>query len=187
MEKDLADDIQAEIMKVTVIKSRIIRTMAGGVSLHHFPIDKFRRELRELHQAMPSEIAIGRVFDDQRPSPLRANTFYLHLFYLSAMQLLHRRVILHTEESRQSSSAKEAIREGLVAAKMAARVLSLMRLEGTIVQICWLCMSVFQPGFYARANGFRIASHHTLQQSSSYKRPSRRSLLDIAVLPVSVT
>lgn len=140
VEEQLADVIQNNIVAVTIIKSRIIRTMSGRGSIDDIVVDNYRNELKDFYQALPPELAIGYVFNIDRSAPSRANIFYLHLFYLSAMQLLYRRVLLDTNQSKQCDSAKAAIKEGLMASRMAARVLSLMQLEGAIVQICWLCM-----------------------------------------------
>lgn len=142
---NLSEIIQNEIYKVTAIKAGLIQFKPADSYFDGFTIDNFRQELKDFHQALPSNVSIGILFDAQHASPLRANIFYLHLFYLSAMQLLHRRVISNPEQARMSLSATAAISEGQAAARVAARLLSLMRLEGAIVQLCWLCMFVTTP------------------------------------------
>ena len=134
------DIIQGQLVKVTIIKATIIRTMDDDGLVDDTAVDKFRQALRSFYEELPSTMAIGTASNVQWPAPLRPNIFYLHLFYLSAMQLLHRRVMANKDRFSHSQTAKAAVREGLMAAKKTARILALMRLEGAIVQLCWLCM-----------------------------------------------
>jgi hypothetical protein len=140
-DEDVHDEeiIQRELVKIAMIKVKIIRIMATDDLVSDAAIGELRNDLSDFHQKLPAWMRIGSVFDSQRPTPLRRIIFYLHLFFLSAMQLLHRRVMCHPVCFEQSQHAKAAAREGLMAAKMASRVLSLMCLEGTFVQNCWMC------------------------------------------------
>src|ERR1700749_5143016 len=122
------------------MKASIIRTMEDDGLADNATIDRFRQAQRSFYKELPSTIAISTVFNVQRPAPLRPNIFYLHLFYLSAMQLLQRCVMANQCRFAQSQTAKAAVKEGLMASKTTARILALMRQEGAIVQLCWLCM-----------------------------------------------
>jgi hypothetical protein len=72
--------------------------------------------------------------------------FYVHLFYLSAMMLLSRRLIIAyipldaAGRVRLPPEARRAVEEGYQAAETNASVMSLMLQEGKVVQVCWLCM-----------------------------------------------
>jgi hypothetical protein len=73
---------------------------------------------------------------------LRRITFYAHLFFLSAMQLLYRRIIsnLFSTNTLLGRCATEAIRDGLEAAKTAINLLGLMRQDGYFAHFGWMCM-----------------------------------------------
>jgi hypothetical protein len=78
----------------------------------------------------------------QQTTPLRQVIMYFHLFYLSAMQLLHRRTMVNAKHPNSSGRGctKTGVRDGLMAAKMVARMFALMKQEGYIGQFCWMCM-----------------------------------------------
>ena len=133
------DIIQRELVKVTIIKAEIIRMTHDENLTDNAVINKFREQLRSFYKQLPQIMSVGSVLDPQKAAPLRPNIYYLHLFYLSAMELIHRRVMANPAKAKESEPAKAAVREGLLAAKMAARIFALMRLEGAIVQICWMC------------------------------------------------
>ena len=134
------DSIQGQLVKVTIIKAAIIRATDDNDLTDDATIDRFRHALSVFYEQLPATMAISSIFNVQRPAPLRPNIFYLHLFYLSALQLLHRRIMASHGKYTQSQTAQMAVREGLIAAKTTARILALMRLEGAIVQLCWMCM-----------------------------------------------
>jgi hypothetical protein len=137
--------VQTEMVKITVMKAKIIRRIHDNSVVDDGVIAEFRGELRGIHNDIPDWMSMKVLTDEKRSFPLRRVVMYVHLFYLSAMQLLHRRVmkdvtIHQTSAHNGRESARQAVIEGVIAAKMAAKILGLMTSEGTIDTLCWLCM-----------------------------------------------
>jgi hypothetical protein len=137
--------VQTEMVKITVMKAKIIRKIHDNSIVDDAVIAEFRGELRGIHNDIPDWMSMKVLTDEKRSFPLRRVVMYVHLFYLSAMQLLHRRVmkdptIHQTSAHNGRESARQAVIEGVIAAKMAAKILGLMTSEGTIDKLCWLCM-----------------------------------------------
>jgi hypothetical protein len=136
------DIVQRELVKVTIIKSRIIRAIPKDGAMSDFVIDSFRQELNAITKGLVDWMTLGALLNSKKPTPLRRIIMYFHMFFLSAMMLLHRRALadLTSLPAVRTANKKIAVREGLMAAKLAARILALMRQEDCIVQLCWLCI-----------------------------------------------
>lgn len=137
--------VQTEMVKITIMKAKIIRTIYDERVVNDNVIAGFRSELRVIHNKIPEWMSMKVLTVEKKIFPLRKVVMYVHLFYLSAMQLLHRRVMkdftIHgTVANHGRDSARQAVVEGVIAAKMAAKFLGVMSSEGSLVQICWLCM-----------------------------------------------
>ncbi|KAF1810313.1 hypothetical protein P152DRAFT_94702 [Eremomyces bilateralis CBS 781.70] len=153
-EKDIGEDgiVQLEMVKITIIKAKIVQTMPDESTANNAndaTIDWLRQELRTLYDGLPERMAIRNLQEQRHDQRLRRAIFYVHLFYLSAMELLHRRAMASSLAFDQSvdlsfiapsSYVNAAVREGLMAAKMATRILALMKEDDAMVQICWLCI-----------------------------------------------
>jgi len=148
----LEDTIRQECVKVTVFKATIIHRIpaAGSIAVEATVAD-MRRRLSEFHIRLPPLMSLERILEYESDSPIahvRPLLFYTHLFYLSAMMLLARRlIIIHSDMKifdppALGSQASQAIEEGYIAAQTAVRLLNLMLAEGRLIQIRWLCMSV---------------------------------------------
>ncbi|KAF2019938.1 hypothetical protein BU24DRAFT_129893 [Aaosphaeria arxii CBS 175.79] len=144
MEQDATEEdiIQQELAKVTIIKARIIRAIPDDGIVDDSVIDSYRLELHDLNERLPEWMTMKRLISKQDSTPVRKGTFYFHLFFLSAMQLLHRRSMANPTScsSPARHSTRTGVREGLMAAKMAARMLALMAQETYIGQFCWMCI-----------------------------------------------
>jgi hypothetical protein len=136
------DIIQRELVKVTIIKSRIVRAIPKDGAMSDFVIDSFRQELNAITKGLADWMTLGALLTSKKPTPLRRIIMYFHLFFLSAMMLLHRRamVVPTNPPATRTANVEIAVREGLMAAKLAAKILALMREEGSVVQLCWLCI-----------------------------------------------
>ena len=136
------DIVQRELVKVTIIKSRIIRAIPKEGAMSDFIIESFQQELKTITKGLPGWMTLGALLTSRKPTPMRRIIMYFHLFFLSAMMLLHRRAmeIPTSSLAARTENTTKAVQEGLMAAKLAARILALMRQEGSIVQLCWLCI-----------------------------------------------
>lgn len=127
---------------MTIIKARIIRAIPDDGLVDDAVIVEFQQELNALNEALPEWMTMGSLINSQQSTPLRKVVFYFHLFFLSAMQLLHRRTMANPTHCSSPGrlNTRTSVREGLMAAKMTARMLALMQEERYIGQFCWMCI-----------------------------------------------
>ncbi|KAF2121462.1 hypothetical protein BDV96DRAFT_213376 [Lophiotrema nucula] len=162
------DVIQRELVKVTIIKAKMLRAISNGDPLEDHTIEAFRQELKLLEASLPPWMRVTSLLNGRTNFPQSRTAMYFHLFFLSAMQLLHR---LPMANSLQLSllpvrqTAQAAMKEGLMAAELAARLLNLMRLEGLVVKICWMCI-------YCAYSTGTILLHKTAQKVIHSQPPS---------------
>lgn len=144
------DTIRQECVKVTVLKATMIHHLPiAGAPVTEDIVADLRGRLSDFHVRLPPLMSLGRIVEYRPDDPvthIRPLLFYAHLFYLSAMMLLARRLIMVHVDAQAigppaaTTHTSQAIEEGYIAAQMSVRILSLMLSEGRIVQICWLCM-----------------------------------------------
>jgi hypothetical protein len=143
------DMIRRECVKVTIIKAE---------TLHHIPkvgpvpeniVSYFITQLQAFHNQLPDWMSLGSLIaneDNNLMIQFRPVIFYVHLFYLSAVMLLARRLVVahvaldSTGKVALPTMAHRAIRDGFIAAKATAQVLESILGEFKVVQVCWLCM-----------------------------------------------
>ena len=143
--------VQQEMAKIAVMKGVILRTIEQPVS--NFTIQTLRNDLRGFHEGLPDWMKLSHLTSSSgMSSSLRLIIFYVHLFYLSALMLLHRLVLRNIENVANSITApasteemRNAAVEGYLAAKSAARILHLLLTNGSVVKFCWLSMYVKFP------------------------------------------
>jgi len=109
----------------------------------------FRAQLSRFHAQLPEWMTAANLLGGnggELMTTFRPVIFYVHLFYLSAMMLLARRLMIAyipldvLGKVDLPPEAQRAIEEGYQAAQMNASVMNLMLQEGKVVQVCWLCM-----------------------------------------------
>jgi hypothetical protein len=141
--------IRRECVKVTIIKAWTLHRIPKTAPVPEILIADFRTELSAFHAQLPDWMSLGHLIAKKDSTPLdqfRPVIFYIHMFYLSAMMLLSRRLVIAYVSSNATGKvqlpkeARMAIQEGFQAAKTNARVMDAMLSEGKIVQLCWLCM-----------------------------------------------
>jgi hypothetical protein len=172
------DIVQRELVKVTIIKSRIIRAIPKDGAMSDFVIDSFRQELNAITKGLVDWMTLGALLTSKKPTPLRRIIMYFHMFFLSAMMLVHRRAMadLTTLPAVRTANKQLAVREGLMAAKLAARILALMKQEDSIVQLCWLCI-------YSSYIAGIIILHAALQKILN-RRPDSTWIADMTLVNV---
>ena len=145
------DMIRRECIKVTIIKASTLHRLPKDAPVLETTVAEFRARLSQHHSQLPEWMSLGQLLsqsDSDLMVQFRPVIFYVHLFYLSAMMLLSRRLIIAyvaldaTGKIALPPEARQAIEEGYVAAQTEARMMEFMLAEGKIVQVCWLCMLV---------------------------------------------
>ncbi len=143
------DIIRQECIKVTIIKAKIhhqIPVTIGVVA--EATVTNLSVILTRFFTQLPPWLSLEQLLkcEDNSMAVLRPLIYYVHLFYLSAMTLLARRLVIvyispaNIGQIQMPREAQKAIEDGFVAAQTGARVLGLMLSEETVVQVCWLCM-----------------------------------------------
>jgi hypothetical protein len=143
------DMIRRECVKVTIIKAETLHRIPKVGPVPEHIVSYFHTRLQVFHNQLPGWMSLAPSIpneDNNLMTQFRPAIFYVHLFYLSAMMLLARRlVVAHvaldaTGKVALPSAAHRAIKDGFVAAQTNAQVLQSMLGECKVVQVCWLCM-----------------------------------------------
>lgn len=143
------DMIRQECVKVSIIKAALLHRLPTEAPIPETTTLEFRAQLSRFHARLPDWMTTAKLLhgdEGELMATFRPVIFYVHLFYLSAMMLLSRRLIIAyipvdtVGRVGLPPEAQRAIEEGYQAAHMNASVMNLMLHEGKVVQVCWLCM-----------------------------------------------
>lgn len=143
------DMIRRECVKVSIIKAALLHRLPTKAPVPEATTLEFRAQLSKFHAHLPDWMTTAKLLrgdEGELMATFRPVIFYVHLFYLSAMMLLSRRLIIAyisvdtVGRVDLPPEAQRAIEEGYQAAEMNASVMNLMLHEGKVVQVCWLCM-----------------------------------------------
>ncbi|EGU82785.1 hypothetical protein FOXB_06706 [Fusarium oxysporum f. sp. conglutinans Fo5176] len=127
---------------ITVLKANILRTVACFRVLSSAVLRQMRDDLEAWRSSLPVYMRLEALVQSPEISPdQRRVTFYMHLFYMSAL-ILKTRALLATQweisSCSRDSEAASVILEGIHAARSSARLLGLIYDEKTVVKNCWL-------------------------------------------------
>ncbi|KNG46271.1 nitrate assimilation regulatory protein nira [Stemphylium lycopersici] len=143
------DMIRQECVKVSIIKAALLHRLPTKAPIPETTTLEFRAQLSRFHARLPDWMTTAKLLhgdEGELMATFRPVIFYVHLFYLSAMMLLSRRLIIAyipvdtVGRVGLPPEAQRAIEEGYQAAHMNASVMNLMLHEGKVVQVCWLCI-----------------------------------------------
>lgn len=171
---------RTEFTKIAILKGKILGTAAHPYLLQE-TIDGIRSDLRSWYTALPPQWNLSQNLSNINDRGLRITTSYLHLLHLGAMMLLHRRVVhsyiqLQKREPGRAfemiAGAAEAVTEGITAARLSARLLSIVHDEGGITRHCWIC--IFQA-YMSCCTMLYTSFHRRLQRAD----PGLESVDDI--------
>lgn len=130
--------------QITVLKANVVRTVASFRVLSPTILRQMHRDLELWRSSLPAYMRLETLVHTPEISPdQRRVTFYMHLFYMSAL-ILKTRAVLATQRDIAACTwdpeAKAAIFEGIHAARNSARLLGLILEEKAVVKNCWLTM-----------------------------------------------
>ena len=110
------DFIQQEMAKIAVMKGLILRVIEQPVSTSTVPM--LRDYLRGFHVVPPSWMKFSHLTSaPDISSSLRIVVFYVHLFYMSTIILLHRFVLRNIKNLDRSLPICANAQEGHIAAE----------------------------------------------------------------------
>ncbi|KAJ4286421.1 hypothetical protein N0V90_013120 [Kalmusia sp. IMI 367209] len=137
---------QCELVKITELKVDIMRTfddIASGAK-DFTAISCIRDNLSEFKDNLPGFLDFTVLDHSESDSSLKLIKIYLHLYHISAWQLLHRGIIANAQHLDSSTHwyVEAAANESLEATKMAPTLLQVILQDGTITQLWWMCLHV---------------------------------------------
>jgi hypothetical protein len=143
-EDAVIDTLQQKMTHITVLKANILRTVACFSVLSSAILRQMHNDLELWRLNLPAYMRLEALVQSPKISPdQRRVTFYMHLFYMSAL-ILKARAVLATQGEivtcSRDSEAASAILQGVHAARSSARLLGLIHDEKSVVKNCWLTM-----------------------------------------------
>ena len=143
-EDEVIDMLQQKMAQITVLKANILRTAACFKVLSSAVQRQIQNDLELWRSSLPVYMRLEALVQSPTISPdQRRVTFYMHLFYMSAL-ILKARALLATQGEivtcSRDSEAAPAIIQGVHAARSSARLLALILDEKAVVTNCWLTM-----------------------------------------------
>ncbi|KAH7147414.1 hypothetical protein DER46DRAFT_665866 [Fusarium sp. MPI-SDFR-AT-0072] len=136
--------LQQKMAQITVLKANIVRTVASFRVLSPTILRQMHEDLELWRSSLPAYMRLETLVHTPEISPdQRRVTFYMHLFYMSAL-ILKTRAVLATQRDIAACTwdpeAKAAIFEGIQAARNSGSLLGLIHEEKAVVKTCWLTM-----------------------------------------------
>ncbi|KAG5791134.1 hypothetical protein H9Q69_009813 [Fusarium xylarioides] len=136
--------LQQKMAQITVLKANVVRTVASFRVLSPTILRQMHDDLELWRSSLPAYMHLESLVHTPEISPdQRRVTFYMHLFYMSAL-ILKTRAVLATQRDIAACTwdpeAKAAIFDGIHAARSSARLLGLILEEKAVVKNCWLTM-----------------------------------------------
>ncbi|KAF5975136.1 nitrate assimilation regulatory nirA [Fusarium coicis] len=134
--------LQQKMAQITVLKANVLRTVASFRVLSPAILRQMHEDLELWRTNLPAYMRLETLVHTPEISPdQRRVTFYMHLFYMSAL-ILKTRALLATQKDIAACTwdpeATAAIFEGIHAARNSARLLGLIHEEKAVVKNCWL-------------------------------------------------
>ncbi|KAG5655526.1 hypothetical protein KAF25_003863 [Fusarium avenaceum] len=166
------DMLQQKMAQITVIKANILQTVASFRILSPAIVKQMQKDLELWRSGLPIYMRLDTFFQSPEIDPdQRRVTFYMHLFYMSAI-MLKARALLATQGELVSCSTNLqstfAIVEGVQAARASARLLELILDEQAVVKNCWLtiyqCYITFLTLNYTAVKSFLVGGATAFRQ-----------------------
>jgi hypothetical protein len=87
------DVMQREMLKICFIKARVFYNLADRRHAESSTVRTLHGELQTFHSHLPRWMTLDQLLVGERSNYLRNFIFYVHIFYLSAIMLLHRKLL----------------------------------------------------------------------------------------------
>ena len=142
------------ITTISVIHANMLHSLRSIKVFPYSPLKAWREELHRWHVDLPKIMQLHRLLDTKEINDnQRRIIFYMHLFYLSAILFKGRVVVGYIETSRSNATdnygkslmhdtfeAKQAVLDGLQAARTIAKLLQILHSRDSVFKKCWLCI-----------------------------------------------
>ncbi|KAF4556465.1 Fungal Zn(2)-Cys(6) binuclear cluster domain-containing protein 13 [Elsinoe fawcettii] len=139
------DYYQSEIAKIGIIKASVMRAIdqpgVGVQDLYHM-----KASLSTWYSALPGKFQLSNILSANLPHVPRTTILYIHLFYQGSLMLLQRKVLIEAlvnpnsdKAAWKSSEALALLKDGFIAGRQGARILSFIQDEDTALsRQCWI-------------------------------------------------
>lgn len=147
---DLEDRVQLQVAEIVLLKIEILKTFPDDHLLTASAMETYRAALRKWEAALPVGMNLESLLKEEHITHPRRLIYLVHLVYMSASTLLHRRLVLHhTARIRDTPNAlpqtdyvnsaagqhfhrvaTDASREGTLRAQQMIRLIHLLMTEG---------------------------------------------------------
>ncbi|PNS14728.1 hypothetical protein CAC42_1750 [Sphaceloma murrayae] len=145
-ELETEDFFQREMTKISVQKAEIMR-IASSDDITAAKLVQLRRKLHLWYDRLPTSMHLANLLTAKLTPKSRMTLMYMHLYHLGAVMLLQRKVFSqaftdsHTDNQDhwRSADALQLVKEGFIAGRQGARILSLMQDEDRgLSRQCWI-------------------------------------------------
>ncbi|KAM0436282.1 hypothetical protein ACHAQK_007856 [Fusarium lateritium] len=174
-ENAVTDMLQQKMAQITVIKANVLQTVASFRVLTPAILKQMQKDLELWQSGLPAYMRLETLIQSPEIDPdQRRVTFYIHLFYMSAL-ILKARALLATRGEPVSllrdPQSTFAIVQGVQAARDSARLLGLILDENAVVKNCWLtiyqCYVTFLTLNYTAVKSFLVGGAATFRQQDA--------------------
>ncbi|KAM0201926.1 hypothetical protein ACHAQI_011127 [Fusarium lateritium] len=174
-ENAVTDMLQQKMAQITVIKANVLQTVASFRVLTPAILKQMQKDLELWQSGLPAYMRLETLIQSPEIDPdQRRVTFYIHLFYMSAL-ILKARALLATRGEPVSClkdpQSTFAIVQGVQAARDSARLLGLILDENAVVKNCWLtiyqCYVTFLTLNYTAVKSFLVGGAATFRQQDA--------------------
>jgi hypothetical protein len=130
--------------RITILKADILRTAVNFRTLSASILNAMKADLQQWYTGLPAYMHLDALIENpELPTDQRRVTFYMHLFYLSAI-MLKARAVLPQQDLKENyyndPELRAAVLDGMQAARSSGRLLGLIFDENAVIENCWLLM-----------------------------------------------
>ena len=140
--------VQTEMTKICLLKADILRLHLSFKNVNMRTVQTVAQDLRGWYQSLSPEMHLQASGREDLTVEMRRAIMHVHLLYLGAIQLLHRRVASQYWRSYMLKAAENPFPMSVVmekndleasqAAAASARILKLLSEDNCIFKRCWL-------------------------------------------------
>ncbi len=147
--------------KICILKVDILQISFTSDELAALTIESLMKDLQGWYDQLPAQMHLANLRRVDLSAGVRRSIYHVHLLYLGAVMLLHRRMASYFIRSKGLEKSRDfswepfekmlfkPVEEGILAARHTSRILGLLLEEKAILKQCWLVMSEGLPTLMA--------------------------------------
>ncbi|KHO01294.1 nitrate assimilation regulatory protein nirA [Metarhizium album ARSEF 1941] len=147
---NITEVVQGEMVRICLLKADILRMHLVFEDLSGPAVEAITRDLQDWYQELPESMRLGASVREGVPVGTRRSILHLHMLYLGAIMLLHRRIasqflkwyaVRGCPSSLDLTSRYVFVQqsaEAVLAASTSARIVKLLLDDDGVFKHCWL-------------------------------------------------